>query len=106
MLNGRVSKKYKSGDSVILLTGSKEYRGKIFTIAKIKDEHLFLNGYKTTNRAQKITDKNTENYKVVNVPVHISNVIAATADGKHSRVGFQIVEGKKLRILKKTKTAY
>lgn len=106
MLNKRVSKKYKSGDSVILLTGSKEYRAKTFTIAKIDGEYVFLNGYKTRNRAQKITEKNTENYKPVNIPIHISNIVAATPEGKPSKVGFKIEDEKKVRILKKTQTQY
>ena len=101
----RVSKKYKSGDSVILITGSKEYRGKTFVIAKIDGDSVFLNGYKTRNRAQKITDKNTENYKSVNIPVHVSNIMAVTADGKPSRVGFEVKDGKKTKVLKKTKKA-
>ena len=100
----RVSKKYKCGDSVVLITGAKEYRGKTFTIEKIEGDNVFLNGYKTRNRAQKITDKNTENYKPVSIPVHISNIMASV-DGKPSRVGFEVKDGKKTKILKKTKKA-
>lgn len=106
MLKGRISKKYKVGDSVVLLTGNKEYRGKSYTIAKIEGETVTLNNYKTRNRAQKITDKNTENYKPVNAPVHISNIVAATKDGKPSRIGFKVNDNKKVRILKKDKTEY
>lgn len=106
MLKGRISKKYKVGDSVILLTGSKEYRGKSYTIATIDGDSVTLNGYKTRNRAQKITDKNTENYKPVNIAIHVSNITGKTKDGKPSKIGFKIDGEKKARILKKDKTEY
>jgi|688.fasta_scaffold2253049_1 large subunit ribosomal protein L24 len=106
MLKDRISKKYKVGDSVTLITGSKEYRGKVFVISKVSGDSVYLTGYKTRQRAQKITDKNTDNYKAVDIPVHLSNIVGATPDGKPSKIGFQIKDDKKVRILKKTKTAY
>jgi len=102
MLHNRISKKYKIGDKVILLVGSKEYKGKSYVIKTINDDKVTLDGYKTRKKAKKITQENTENYAVVDIPVHVSNIVLATEDGKPSRVGFKIQDGKKSRILKKT----
>ncbi len=102
MLHNRVSKKFKVGDQVVLLTGSKSYKGKTYTIKTIDVEKVTLDGYQTRKRAIKVTQENTENYKTVDVPVHISNISLATPEGKPSKVGFKIVENKKVRILKKT----
>lgn len=102
MLNKRVSKKYKCGDKVFLLVGSKEYKSKVYTIKKIDEDRVYLDGYKTANRAQKLSQDNQENYKVVDISVHISNIVGATSDGKPSRVGFKKSDAKKERVLKKS----
>lgn len=101
-MSARISKKYKKDDKVILLVGSKEYKGKSFVIKKIDGESVYLDGYKTVKRAQKLSQDNQENYKTVDIPVHISNIIGVTADGKASRIGFKKTDEKKERILKKT----
>lgn len=102
MLNNRISKKFKVGDKVILLVGSKQYKGKTYTIKTIDSDHVTLDGYKTVKRAQKISQDNSENYKTVDVPVHISNIACVTQDGKPSRVSFKADGEKKVRVLKKT----
>ncbi len=102
MLHNRISKKYKVGDKVVLLTGSKLYKGKTYAIKTIDNDRVTLDGYQTRKRAKKITQENSENYSIVDLPIHISNVSLATEDGKASRVGFKITAGKKVRVLKKT----
>lgn len=102
MLNRRISKKYKCGDKVFLLVGAKQYKGKVYTIKKIDEDKVFLDGYKTVNRSQKLSQENQENYKIVDIPVHISNIVGATSNAKPSRLGFKEIDGKKERILKKT----
>ncbi len=102
MLHNRISKKYKVGDKVILLVGNKLYKGKSYTIKTIDNARVTLDGYQTRKRAKKITQENSENYSIVDVPVHISNLLLSTEEGKPSRVGFKIAEGKKVRVLKKT----
>lgn len=66
--------KIKLGSQVILLVGSKESRGKTFTVKSIKGDTVFLDGYKLVNRTMKITQENTNNYRTVHHGVHISNV--------------------------------
>lgn len=102
MLHKRISKKFKVGDKVILLVGQKQYKGKEYTIKSIAEDHVTLDGYKTVKRAQKLSQENTDNYKTVDVPVHISNIACITSDGKPSRVSFKIDDEKKVRVLKKT----
>ena len=102
MLHKRISKKFKSGDKVTLLVGQKQYKGREYTIKSIVEDRVVLDGYKTVKRAQKLSQENTENYKTVDIPVHISNIACVTPDGKPSRVSFKIDGEKKVRVLKKT----
>lgn len=104
MLNKRISKKYKQGDKVFLLVGSKEYKGKVYSIKQINGDKVFLDGYKTAKRSQKLSQDNQENYKTVDIPVHISNIVGATAENKPSKIGFKVESEKKVRFLKKTNT--
>ena len=67
-------KKIKSGDTVVLLVGSKQYRGKSYKIAKINGDYAQLEGYKTAKRTKKITQDNTENFVYLPVAVHLSNL--------------------------------
>ncbi len=106
MLHKRISKKYKTGDKVFLLVGSKDYKRKVYTIKSINGDHVLLDGYKTRKRSVKITQENTENYSVVDIPVHISNIVASTDDGKPSRVGFKVDGDQKIRVLKKNQKKY
>lgn len=64
----------KLGSQVKLLVGSKENRGKTFTVKSLKGDEVFLDGYKLVNRTAKITQENTNNYRTVHHGVHISNV--------------------------------
>ncbi|MFT4967313.1 MAG: large subunit ribosomal protein L24 [Candidatus Deianiraeaceae bacterium] len=102
MLNKRISKKYKVGDKVILLVGGKDFKRKSYTIKSIKADKVILDGYKTMKRTQKITQENTENFKTVEIPVHISNIVGATEDSKPSRIAFKLDGENKIRVLKKT----
>jgi large subunit ribosomal protein L24 len=102
MLHNRISKKFKVGDKVVLLTGSKLYKGKTYTIKTINNDKVTLDGYQTRKRAKKITQENTENYSTVDLPIHISNIALATEDGKPSKVAFKVIDEKKVRVLKKT----
>jgi large subunit ribosomal protein L24 len=100
----RVSKKYRVGDVIFLTNGLTDFRGKTFSIKKIEGEILYLDGYKTVKRAMKITQNNTENYKIVDVPVHISNISGYDPIARvPSKIGFRILEdGSKERFYKKT----
>lgn len=106
MLNKRISKKYKTGDSVYLLVGNKNYKGKVYTIKSIDCDRVILDGYQTRKKAKKITQENTENYSIVDIPVHISNIVGATPENKPSRIGFSLDGNNKTRILRKTNSKY
>lgn len=95
----RVSKKYKVGEFVYVTNGPSDYKNKQYKIKEIDGEILYLDGYKTAKRAIKITQENTDNYKIVDLPVHISNVIGYDpSTNTPSRIGFK--DG--ARIYKKT----
>ncbi len=103
----RVSKKFKVGDSVVLLVGSKDFRGKVYTIKRISGDRVYLDGFRTMNRTQKISKENSENFKKVDASVHVSSISGYDAESsKPSRIGFQIIDGLKQRILRKTKSKF
>lgn len=64
----------KVGSQVKLLVGKKGERGNIFSVKKIKNDTVFLDGYKLLKRTAKISQENTNNYRTVHHGVHISNV--------------------------------
>jgi ribosomal protein L24 len=64
----------KAGVQVKLLVGPKGKRGSNFTVKKVAGEKVYLDGYRLANRTMKITQENSNNYRTVHHPVHISNV--------------------------------
>ena len=95
-------KKIRKGDSVVLLTGRD--KGKQGTVTAILDEKLVIEGvniYKKSvkpNQAAGVTGGMIDK----TMPVHISNVALVDGNGKPSRVGIKLVDGKKQRFLKTT----
>lgn len=84
-----------------------KHKGKISTIKEIKD---IVNARKITNRYVYLEGVNVMKkavkkqwFKEVTLPIHISNVQYYDEEaGKSSRVGIRVVDGKKVRYLKKT----
>ena len=97
-------KKIKIGDNVKVIQGKEKGEiGKVKTIFHKKQKIIVDNlNFKIKHV------KPTQKYKVgklvkFNAPIHISNVMVCNQQGISSKIGFIIENGKKLRILKKTK---
>jgi large subunit ribosomal protein L24 len=103
------TKKIQTGDSVVVISGKyKKSTGtvsKVFTIKKHGKEKMrvIVSGLPLGTKYQK-------SYKFANQPGGIfskerspdySNVALVTKDGKPSRVGVEVKDGKKTRVLKK-----
>ena len=97
-----VSKKLKKGMVVAVLVGGAEFKGKTYEIETVhKDGYLTLRGYKTVKKAVKPTAENTDNFKLVAVRIHHSNVAAYNAKTAcKSKIGFKVEGGTKLRVYK------
>ena len=94
--------KIKKGDTVRVIAGKdKDKEGKV-TVVNRKDGKVIVEG---VNMLTKHTKPNAANQNggIVNVegPIDASNVMLVV-DGQPTRVGFQVQDGKKVRVAKKT----
>ena len=95
--------KLKVGDQVRVLAGeSKGKEGKILKISKDRTRAI-VEGANLVKKHQKPSATNPQGgIKEMEATLHISNLSLLTKDGKTTRVGYQMQEGKKVRISKKT----
>jgi len=94
--------KIRKGDEVIVLTGKdKGKRGKVQAVLGDKVAVEGVNVAKKHARPNPMLGTTGGVIDKV-MPLHISNVALVDANGKPSRVGIQLVEGKRVRVLKTT----
>jgi large subunit ribosomal protein L24 len=96
------SAKIKKGDRVIVLTGKdKGSEGEVVR-AMPKDGKVVVQGVNMIARHTKPTQADPEGgIKRREAPIHVSNVaIRDPKTGKPARVGFEVRDGKKVRVLK------
>ncbi len=94
--------KIKKGDRVIVLTGKdKGLEGDVVR-AMPKDGKVVVQGVNMIARHTKPTQADPEGgIKRREAPIHVSNVaIKDPKTGKPARVGFEVRDGKKVRVLK------
>ncbi len=97
--------KIKTGDEVIILAGKdKGLKGKVLKIIKSKDRVL-VEGVNIVKKHVKPSAENPQGGIVEKeAPIHISNVaLVDPKSGKATRVGFEMKDGKKVRVSKKSK---
>jgi len=94
--------KIKRGDRVVVLTGkSKGAEGTVLRVFP-KDQRVLVDGVNMAQRHTKPTQADPQGgIKNKEMPIHVSNVAIATADGP-SRVGFRMDGDKKVRFAKKS----
>ena len=94
--------KIKKGDRVIVTTGrDKGKRGEVLKVFP-KEDRALVSGVNVVKRHQRQTQ--TQEAGIINkeAPVHLSNLAIIDKDGKPSRVGFKVVDGKKVRVAKRS----
>jgi large subunit ribosomal protein L24 len=95
--------KIKKGDKVVVLTGrDKGKTGQVVRVLPAEDR-VVVSGVNTVKRHQRPTQTNAGGIEEKDAPIHVSNV--AHADPKTNeptRVGFEIRDGKKVRVAKKS----
>ena len=96
--------KIKEKDNVILIAGKdKGKKGKVIR-AIPRGDKIVVEGVNIKKKHQKARGKGQKGQVVeFAVPIHVSNVMIEDAKTKKpSRVGYKIVNGKKIRIAKKS----
>jgi large subunit ribosomal protein L24 len=95
--------KIKKGDRVVLLAGKDKGRTGNVTKVLPKDERVFVSGLNIVQRHTKPTQADPQGgIKRKEASVHVSNVAIVDSNGKPTRVGFKIEDGKKVRVAKTT----
>jgi len=97
------AQKIKKGDRVVVLSGKDKGRTGEVVKAMPKDGKVLVSGINVHARHRKPSQTNPQGgIERKEAPLHISKVAIATADGKPSRVRFEVRDGKKVRVAAKT----
>jgi len=95
--------KIKKGDRVVVLSGKDKGKTGEVTKAFPKDGKVVVSGVNVSTRHRKPSQANPQGgLERVEAPMHVSKVAIATADGKPTRVRFEVKDGKKVRVAVKT----
>jgi large subunit ribosomal protein L24 len=95
--------KIKKGDRVVVLSGKDKGRTGEVVKAMPKEGKVIVSGVNVHARHRKPTQQSPQGgIERKEAPLHISKVAIATADGKPTRVRFEMREGKKVRVAAKT----
>ena len=96
--------KLKKGDTVRVITGKDKGKEGVVQRALPEDRKVVVEGVNTAKRHRKARSA-TDTGGIVdkNMPIPVSNVaVVSPKDGKATRVGFKVTDGKKVRICKRT----
>ncbi|CDZ51719.1 large subunit ribosomal protein L24 [Neorhizobium galegae] len=94
--------KIKKGDSVVVLAGKDKGRtGEVLQVMP-KEDRAVVRGINMVKRHQR--QSQTQEAGIINkeASIHLSNIAIVAKDGKPTRVGFSVVDGKKVRVAKRT----
>lgn len=94
----------KKGDTVVVLSGKD--KGKVAKVTQVlaKQDRVVLEGVNVMKKHQKPTQANPDGGIVeFAAPIHVSNVAIQDPKTKQAtRVGYKLVDGKKVRYAKKS----
>jgi large subunit ribosomal protein L24 len=95
--------KIKKGDRVVLLTGKDKGRTGNVTRVMPKDARVVVSGLNMVQRHTRPSQGDPQGgIKHKEASVHVSNVAIVDSNGKPTRVGFKVEDGKKVRVAKTT----
>ncbi|RKP45682.1 50S ribosomal protein L24 [Pararobbsia silviterrae] len=94
--------KIRKGDEVVVIAGKD--KGKRGNVLVVDGERVTVEGLNLVKKHVKPNPMKgtTGGVESKSMPLHISNVSLVDANGKPSRVGIKVEEGKKVRFLKTT----
>lgn len=95
--------KIKSGDTVRVIAGDhKGSEGKVLKVDAEKNKAI-VEGVNMVSKHTKPSAKNPQGGIIKKeAPIHISNLSLLTSKGETTRVGYEIKDGKKVRVSKKS----
>ena len=97
------AQKIRKGDRVVVLSGKDKGRTGDVVKAMPKEGKVIVSGINVHARHRKPSQTNPQGgIERAEAPLHMSKVAIATADGKPSRVRFEVRDGKKVRVAAKT----
>ena len=96
--------KIRQGDRVVVLSGKDKGKEGVVSRALPDKGKVVVEGVNTAKRHTKSRSATEAGgIKDKDMPVDVSNVaLLSPKDGKATRVGFKVVDGKKIRICKRT----
>ncbi|MEX0288931.1 MAG: 50S ribosomal protein L24 [Flavobacteriaceae bacterium] len=98
--------KIKTGDTVRIIAGDhKGTEGKIVSVDREKNKAI-VEGANMVSKHEKPSAQNPQGGIVKKeAPIHISNLALIDKSGETTRVGYEIQDGKKVRISRKSQEA-
>ena len=95
--------KIKKGDQVIVRTGKDKGRtGEVIDVRPI-DGRLKVQGINMVTRHRRATQANAGGIEQIEAPIHISNIALIDPETKKAtRVGYDLSDGKKVRVARKS----
>ena len=97
------SLKIKKGDRVVVLSGKDKGKTGEVTRSIPKEQKVIVSGVNVATRHRKPSQANPQGgLEKIEAPLHVSKVAIATADGKPTRVRFEVRDGTKVRVAVKT----
>lgn len=98
-----MSAKIKKDDKVVILSGKD--KGKTGTVVSVRpaENRAVVQGVNVVTRHRRPTQFKEGGIDRFEAPVHLSNIaLADPKDGKPTRVGFEVRDGKKVRVAKRS----
>ncbi|MBS4774124.1 MAG: 50S ribosomal protein L24 [Proteobacteria bacterium] len=94
--------KVKKGDQVVILSG--DDKGKTGEVVKAMptEGKVVVQGINLVKRHTKPSQTNPGGIVTKEAPINVSNVALMNKDGKATKVGYKIVDGKKVRVARKS----
>ncbi len=94
--------KIKKGDQVVILSG--DDKGKTGEVVKAmpSENKVVVQGINLVKRHTKPSQTNPGGIVTKEAPINVSNVALMNKDGKATKVGYKIVDGKKVRVARKS----
>ena len=95
--------KIKKGDRVVVLAGKD--KGKTGSVLQVlpKEDRALVQGINLIRRHTKQTAEREAGIYTREAPIHLSNIaLADPKDGKPTRVGFEVKDGVKSRVAKRS----
>ncbi len=96
--------KIRKGDRVVVLSGKDKGKEGVVQLAMPDERKVVVEGVNTAKRHRKARSA-TEAGGIIEIdkPIDVSNVaVISPKDGKPTRVGYKLVDGKKIRVCKRT----